>query len=150
MCGGCGGQSCGSPNTCCNNQCVDTQSDSANCGGCGNVCPSEQPNCVRGSCSKCGTDWTPCGRGGSVSGCCPPGQQCCGDPSDPASRCAGAVAVCCPKDVMGRIFACSGTSIYQGIPCTVCCYDEFGDFRTCCTQGSTCNNGGCVNGYTCS
>src|SRR6185312_15203958 len=39
----------GSEQTCCSQQCVDTDSDSTNCGACGHACP-EGHACVDGQC----------------------------------------------------------------------------------------------------
>ena len=57
-------QPCAGTDECCNDQCIDTDSDVANCGGCGNTCaiPNADAACVDGSCelSACQGNFNDC------------------------------------------------------------------------------------------
>jgi hypothetical protein len=62
---------CKSPNTCCNNVCIDTMTDPGNCGGCGKACqcgPGFTAVCTSGTCScQCLPPHTVCpGPNGSI------------------------------------------------------------------------------------
>lgn len=60
--------SCGPRQTCCEDACVDTDSDELNCGTCGYVCPSATPDCCRGGCVDTETDLRHCGECGTICG----------------------------------------------------------------------------------
>ena len=83
---------CGSNQTCCNGNCVDTRSNAANCGACGSACAGGS-TCCDGSCVNTMTDVDHCG--GCDERCDDDGDRCVagrcrcgdGDPCDGLERC---------------------------------------------------------------
>jgi len=119
----------GGQGTCCDGQCVDTNSDSANCNECGNAC-AVGTSCQSGSCptpfctqANCPAG-TVCAEGECVAGCA--GREdgdYCGDASDGGSPYLG--------------FCCGGACSQLGDP------QSCGGCGLVCPAGASCFAGGC-------
>lgn len=125
---------CGNGLTCCDTQCVDTQTDSANCGGCGGGPCAAGEACKDGVCTGCTppcADGESCCEGGTT--CC---ETCCADACCPTGQSCvdGVCATCEPPCTAGQT-CCGGSCCDAGI---ICCD------QTCCAEGEFCENGSCA------
>jgi hypothetical protein len=115
---------CGTDQTCCGGDCVDTDSDSNNCGSCGKVCAdASSPQCRNGL----------CGCPSSVT--CPPDGHCCTDlqPFEFGCCCNGVCA-----DPGGTPHCCCNSAV------TFFCENGGGYIMGCCNSGE---QGQCAGGF---
>lgn len=121
----CGATCCPPGQRCCNNVCVDTQTNQQHCGGCNQPCPAPKV-CQAGSC-VCPPNRAACG-----ATCCPPGQQC-------------SNGSCCPPGLTG----CDGQCVDLQSDLNHCgvCGRRVTNFTFVTTSGSQITvNLTCVNG----
>jgi hypothetical protein len=144
-CGPVGNEFCCSPNrSCCDNQCVDLQTNPDHCGSCPNKCATGE-TCCSGTCANLQTSTDHCG---SCPNKCSPGRVCsngtcvCAPPTTPCGPgccpagwgCSADTTLCCLGAPPGGI-SCPG---WPGGP--------FNGGPYCCRPGSRCcttNPGGC-------
>jgi ASPM-SPD-2-Hydin domain-containing protein len=112
---GCSAATCSDGQACCNDTCVDTQSDAAHCGGC-SACPSGQI-CITGTCVIPAP--TACD---DVTAPCPGGQKCCNH----ACTAVGPGGLCPCTGPGGATTFDAGTII---IPMDAC-YQRSGDLNS--------------------
>jgi hypothetical protein len=172
------GPTCGSGQTTCGQQCVNTATDVANCGACNHACSSGQ-TCQNGSCTcqsgmlcggvcvnsdatHCGNCTTTCTSGmvcnnNACSSSCSGGTTMCGtacvvtNGSD-VLNCGGCNVMCAAGQVCnGGTCACSGSLT----ACGTSCVDTTSSAQNCgscghgCTSSQHCTNSACVdNGGT--
>jgi hypothetical protein len=111
----CAGQPCKEPKTCCNDQCVDAQTDPKNCGACSHACPSGQA-CCNGACADLQNDAANCGGCGHS---CPAGQTC----------------------IQGACTCQTDSDCLSGSCCNGRCTDTQSDPANCGGCGTACPNG---------
>jgi hypothetical protein len=139
LCAHCGAQAC------CNNVCVDTNTDMNNCGACGNAClPGPSPECVMGMCGCSGNSGQACAAGDT---CCTNG---CKKLLTDATNCGE-----CGKKCTGNQTCTNGQCSCGGATCTgtqICCnnacVDKNTDKNNCGFCGNQCQGASavCTNG----
>lgn len=95
------GIGCASGQTCCNKQCVDTNTNAANCGGCGNAC--DETNSFSASCSGSACHYKTCRSGWVDCLTVPPDLDGCETHTDSdADNCGGCGRDCKTTNVVAR------------------------------------------------
>lgn len=136
-CAGSGGENC------CNNECVNINTDPVNCGGCNDSC-EQCERCEEGICLSYCENITDC----CVDVCCGANEKCCGvgeiciDISSDSNNCGGCGLTCdgCSQCVNG---GCVSGCANGDICCDGMCVDAACGGCDVCPPGQICSNGFC-------
>lgn len=154
----CGASCCNAAN-CCNNTCVDTQTNPLHCGACGTICGKGQTCCLgrcvdlSGDSSNCGSCNKACtlGQSCSAGNCCTTGQQWCGqqciDPLTDNNHCGGCGVACSntTQCTAGKCECRTGTTRCNGECANLQISQRHcGACNNACQGGMICNNSTCV------
>jgi hypothetical protein len=143
--------------SCCNDVCVNEQTDPDNCDACGNVCPNGEA-CTTGECQvpKTCNGGPPCG---PEDQCCSSG---CADTNSDPKNCGGCARPClagqtCVAGTCTTPTSCNGGPVCPPADecCTSGCADTSSDPKNCatcghaCPMGESCVESKCQGGPSC-